>query len=327
MVAMAAGLVIAGASSAFAQQTALQVKALVVDKEKGKSVHTGLVYVEAINKGVIWFRLRSLDSDIKQMNLNTVKSVFLSRPKDYVEAVENFENRKYEAALTGFDEIVKKYKNFNGIDDNFVALSGLYRLDCLRKLKQYDKLAAESPVFSDEKWLTKQSDKDQIAIYKLWALLKGKGYQRIITDYETIWRKKKLPGHLRAQVEFLYGKAQEANGDVSEALIAFCKAMNADFAGSEILTLEAVEASFNLIENDKEVQEIRTLWDQNKKNLIKPKINTMPYLRLLEAGALVRVHNKLAFSGFDEEGKMIPLPEKYTKYLKYTKAGGEKFLN
>ena len=102
-----------------------------------------------------------------------------------------------------------------------------------------------------------------------------------------------IPGNGAHPFDKLFKLFQEllihTSGDVSEALIAFCKAMNADFAGSEILTLEAVEASFNLIENDKEVQEIRKLWDENKKALIKPKINTMPYLRLLEAGALVRV--------------------------------------
>ena len=69
------------------------------------------------------------------------------------------------------------------------------------------------------------------------------------------------------------------------------------------------------------------LWDKNDKKLMEPKVNTMPYLRLLEACALIKIHNKLAFSGFDKEGNMIELPEKYTKYLKYTKEAGEKFAN
>ena len=168
----------------------------------------------------------------------------------------------------------------------------------------------------------------QIKIYKLWTMLRDKeNYARIVNEYDSDWKEVKLPNYLRAQVEFVHGKAREGLGESGEALIAYCKAMNADFAGSEVLTLEAVEATFNLIENDKEAQEVREFWDKNDAVSMELKVNTMPYNRLLEACGMVKVHNKLALSGYDAEGNMVPLPERFSAYLKYTKEAGEKFMS
>lgn len=322
-------------ASSFAQQ-ALQLKAMIVDaagerikggKDRGKPVRGNPVYVERIHAGTVWFRITPVSSRIKSLKLDTLTAFYVARPKDYIEAVELYEDRKYEAALQAFQEVKKKYANFTQTENSFPALSGLYELDCLRKLKQYNKLAQTEKVYSDGQYLTKQSDKFKVEIYKLWTSLDAKEYPLIVKQYKTKWEKQKLPGNLRAQVEFIYGKAQEAEKEPGEALIAYCKAMNADFAGSEVLTLEAIDASLNLIDNDEEAQEVRDLWDKGERDLIQPKINTMPYMRLLEACALVKVHDKLAYSGFDDEGNAIKLPAKYTKYLKYTKEAGEKFLD
>ena len=310
-------------NSVVAQNTKLQVPALIVDAVEGKSVHSDLVMVEKVSGGIIWYRLNARAAKINDKKMSSVSAVYLARPKDLILAVELFENRQYEAALKAFRGVKSKFKNFTGIDNSFPAIAGFYELACLRKLKQYEKLAKAEPLFADSKWLTKESDQDQLKIYKLWTHLADKAYPKVIKEYENVWRVKKLPNSLRAQVEYLYGKAQEAQGNAEEALIAYSKAMNADFSGSEVLTLEAIEASFNLIEADAEAQEIRQMWDNGETKLLKPKLNTSPYIRLLEASALVRVHNKLGLSGYDSAGLIVELPEKYNKYLKYTKESAE----
>ncbi len=317
-------------------QPVVQLKAMIVDaagnringgRVAGKVVRGNPVYVESINAGRIWYRTTPIAAQIKSINVQGLTSFYGARPKDYIEAVELYEERKYQVALQAFRRVKAKYAKFTEVDNSFPALAGLYELDCLRKLKQYNKLAQAEKVYADGQFLTKESDKYQVEIYQLWTSLDAKQYQFIEKEYKLKWQKPKLPGNLRAQVEYLYGKSQEALKKPGEALIAYCKAMNADFAGSEVLTLEAIASSLNLIENDKEAQEVRALWDNGARDLIKPKVNTMPYMRLLEACALVKVHDKLAYSGFDGEGKAVMLPEKYNKYLKYTKVAGEKFLD
>ena len=322
-------------TSSYAQR-ALQLKVMIADatgqrikggRVEGRDVKGYPVYVERIHAGVIWYRKTPVSSKILQAKIEGLTGFYVARPKDYIDAVELYEDRKYEAALQAFKAVKVKYVKFTQTTNSFPALAGLYELDCLRKLKQYSKLAQAEVIYSDSEYLTKESDKFKVEIYKLWTSLDAKEYPLIVKQYNTKWQKIKLPGSLRAQVEFIYGKSQEALKEPGEALIAYCKAMNADFAGSEVLTLEAIDASLNLIDNDEKAQEVRVLWDKGERDLIQPKINTMPYMRLLEACALVKVHDKLGYSGFDDEGNAITLPAKYTKYLKYTKDAGEKFLD
>jgi len=148
------------------------------------------VWVEKIAGGNIWYRERKTNPKIAQAKLVDLKAVYLSRPADYVAAIELFENRKYESALTAFRDFKEKYKFFTDIDNSFPALAGYYEL----------------------------------------AYLADKAYPKVIKEYETNWLNKKLPSSLRAQVEFVYGKSLEAEGRSEDALIALCKAMNADFA-------------------------------------------------------------------------------------------------
>jgi len=310
-----------------AQKRNLQLIGRVI-AANGKEVNEGKpIIIEKIAKNQLWYRKNRDHVDITPIKIDTQQSIYIARPKDYIDAVELFESRKYDQALAAFLAIKEKYANFSDIENSLPALAGLYELDCYRKLRQYEKLAKAEKVFGKERWLTKESHKQQMQIYKLWVMLGDKqSHSAIVKEYNDKWRTLKLPNYLRAQVEFLHGKAQESLGESGEALIAYSKAMSADFAASEVLTLEALNASFNLIENDEEAQEIRKIWDRGDSDLMEPKVNTRPYMRLLEASGLARIHDKLGLSGYNSQGKMVPLPEKYRKYLKYTETEGDKFV-
>jgi hypothetical protein len=313
---LSAVVLVKGISSLVAQDS-VQLRAMILRPNGQLPIKA--VFVEKIENGNIWFRGRWNAAGIRVLPVAAQRSIYVARPPEYVEAIELFESRRYELALPAFQGVIKKYANFSDINNSFPALAGLYELECYRKLKQYDKLAAGEKVFAKEKWLTKESDRAQVDIYKLWTMLRDKdNFQRIVKEYHDEWRERKLPNYLRAQVEFIYGKAQEGLGlgEDGEALIAYMKAVTADFAGSEIISREAMSASFNLIENDKEAQEVRRLWDKGERDLMEPKVNTMSYMRLLEASAFVRVHNKLGLSGFNENGEAIRLPQKFNAYLK-----------
>ena len=58
---------------------------------------------------------------------------------------------------------------------------------------------------------------------------------------------------------------------------------------------------------------------------MKAKLNTAAYGHLLEMSAMIRVHDKLALSGYNKDGSMIYLPERFGAYLKYTAEAAEKF--
>lgn len=318
------------ASSSLFAQKQLQLEAFVT-KNDGTKLSERLIFVEKISGGKLWYRIKKNDVKINNINTSKLRSVYISRPDDYIKAIELFENRKYVAALKEFKALQTKYDNFSGFNDSVPVLAGLYELKCLLKLKQYDQLAeaktAFAKNFSNGKYITSPTEKAQLEIYDLWINLQNsENYPKIKEQYETKWKTVKLPNYLRAQVEFIYGKVLESEGEDTYAIIAYSKAMNADFAGSEVITLEALGASLNLITKDEEVKAIRNLWDKREKALMRTKINTAPYLRLLEASALVRVHNKLGLSGIDSIGKAIPLEDKFASYAKYTREDAQKFL-
>ena len=202
-------------------QKAIQIPALIVDMTN-KPVHNGLVYIEAVqtDPDVVIYRKKKTDNTPLKIRTNNISALFMSRPQDFVDAVELFEKRDYEAALAAFRKIVEKYKKFYFIKNSFPALAGLYELECLRKLKQYEELALAEPKYAGRLYLTKQSHADQLAIYKLWSHAHAKAWPTVSKEYEKDWREKTLPNNLRAQGEFLYGQAQEAEGNPEEALIA-----------------------------------------------------------------------------------------------------------
>lgn len=322
IISLAVGALVA--SSALAQEV-VQIKATILKRTDKKPVTEKPCYIEVAHDGRLFYRKTPNAVDITPMRINAAGAIFMVRPTEFIEAVELFENRKYELALKKFLEVKEKYKRITDIPGSFPAQAGLYELDCYRKLRQFSKLAEKEKVFAKGKFLKKESQQQQLAIYKLWRSLNDKEYPLIIKQYEDNWRAKKLPNYLRAQLEYVYGKALEAQNRSGDALIAYAKAMNADFAASEAISISSLEASFQLIEKDKEAQTIRGFWDKNDKDNMKNKVNTAPFRRLVEASALVKVHDKLGLSGFNEEGEMIKLNPKYAAYAKYTKKAGEKF--
>lgn len=303
-------------SSAYAQTA--QIKATIIKRSDGKNLTRKPLFIDRVHRGKIFYRLRSDSQKQATINLSGAASIFQVRPKEFVEAVELFENREYAEALKKFIAVKQKYAKIADMPNSIPALAGLYELDCYRKLKQFDKLAKAEKVFSKGVHLTRQSHKDQLKIYKLWGNLEDGELGVIAREYEQNWKTKKLPNYLRAQVEFLYGKSLEKNNQKGKSLIAYAKAMTADFAASEAITAAALKASFDLVENDKEAQEIRKLWDARDRDNLKPKLFTMPFYRLLEAGGLVKVHNKLGLSGYNTDGSIVELDKRYAKYAKYT---------
>lgn len=316
------------ASSSLLAQKQLQVKAFITQNNDAK-LSIRPLFVEKIKSNKIWYRTKENDVKITSISTAKVKSIFFSKPQDFVDAVDLFDGRRYKAALKSFAAIKVKYDNFSDFNDSIPVLAALYELECLRKLKQYDKFAEvlEAKSFSKGRYVASDANKTQLEIYQLWIDLQtDENLPEIKQQYEAKWKAVKLPNYQRAQLEFIYGKTLEAEGNDGDALIAYAKAMNADFAGSEIISLEALEASLSLISRDEEVIAIRKLLDTRKRAEMKLKVNTAGYVRLLEASALVRIHNKLALSGLDSIGKPIQLDDNFASFGKYTKENTDKLL-
>ncbi len=319
----AAALVCTGSTLAQAKKKPL-LAAMIVNSE-GKRLTNRPVIVESILKNKLLYRKDLDEPQAKSVVVNTQKAIYLARPADFVAAVELYEKRQYELALTAFKEIKKKYKNFSDIKNSFVAQAEFYELGCYRKLGQFETFVAAKKAASQEKWLTKESQKQQLKIDTQWVQLQDKAnHSGLITEYEKNWREEKLPNALRAQVEFIYAKALESEGRTGEALIAYNKAMVADFSGADVLT-QAIVSALTLLENDPEVKEVRELWDNRERAQMKAKLNSSAYTRLLEMSAMIRVHDRLGLSGYKEDGSIINLPERFGAYGKYTKEAAEKF--
>lgn len=271
----------------------------------GKDGNADKVWIEAASDKTIRYRenpnsLNRIDVPIRSV------SVMFFTPPEFADALEFFENRDYEKAQPAFTKARDKYKFVEDVPGNFSTLAGFYEIECARKLGNYEELEALMSKFKPAPLLL-ETQKTQIEVYPLYNAVRSEDWARLNILCEE-WADRKVPGSIRAQLEYCHGLALEGLGRLEDALIAYNKAFVADYTASEILTKKAALACFRVYEKHPAVELARKLHGTPDENP-----NSTGALLLGEAAALVEMWNTAL-------GRGDKLPDEYKAFLKYKKA-------
>ncbi|GHC42929.1 hypothetical protein [Roseibacillus persicicus] len=271
----------------------------------GQDGNSDKVWIEAASEKTIRYRenpksLNRIDVPVRNV------SVMFFTPAEFADALELYENRDYEKAQPAFKKAREKYKFVEDVPGNFSTLSGFYEIECARKLGKYEEIETLMSKFKPAPLLL-ETQKTQIEVYPLYNAVRTEDWARLNILCEE-WADRKVPGSIRAQLEYCHGLALDGLGRLEDALIAFNKAFVADYTASEVLTKKAALACFSVYEKHPEVELARKLHGTPDENP-----NSTGALLLGEAAALVEMWQTAL-------GRGDKLPDEYKAFLKYKKA-------
>jgi tetratricopeptide (TPR) repeat protein len=272
--------------SATAQEP-FQIEAFI-SKTDGSNLR---VYILAATKTAIRYKTTKVSTDFTDEKITDLATIFVVEPAEYSEAIDLFEGRKYKEAKEKFAELKETYKPISSLKDNFSTLSAFHELECLRKLGDYEGLAAALKSFIKGP-LTRDNQLRQLDLYIMWDAVRALAWDRVLLiaserDDEV------LPGYQRAQVAYCKGLALENLERGQEAIIEYDIAMTADSGASEVITKQAALGALRIYFKDNEVQVAIQNWGTEDENR-----NSTGFTRLAEAAALAVLYEK--FFGLGE---------------------------
>lgn len=268
-------------------------------EEKGEG---SKIWVEAASEKTIRYRERPNNLNRIDVPLRNVSILFFT-PPEYATALEFFENRNYKEAQPAFAIAREKYQFTEDVPGNFSTLAGFYEIECARILGDYAELEKLFDKFKPGPLLM-ETHKTQTELYPLYDAIRSEDWPRLNILCEE-WADRKVPGGLRAQIEYAHGLALGGLGRLEDGLIAFNKAMVADYAASDLLVKKAALASFEIYDKHPEIQLARKLHGTPDENP-----NSAGALLLKEAAALVEMWNTAL-------GRGQALPDNFKTFLKY----------
>ena len=264
------------------------------------------VYLLAVTAAQIAYKFNVADAEPEVKSRKEIDSIFLHEPKDYLEAVDLLEGRKYAEAQQAFSKLKVRYgKAYPGIPNNPGVMSGFYELECLRKLNDLEGLRVALQGFNKEA-LTHKVPLQQLELYVLWDAIRANLNQEAVKIAEG-YKGKRLPGYQRAQIAYCHGRALEGlNEDPSKILLAYSTAMTADAANSEVIARDAALRSLEILHKDEEMKDaIKTYENSEGDELIRG------FTKAMEGAGLCVMFQLTLGAG-------EPLPTKFRYFLNYT---------
>ncbi|GAA5482145.1 hypothetical protein [Haloferula sargassicola] len=248
-VPLSAALLVA-ASAARAQDRFQQEAIVVYHQDKFERV-----WIADANKTQILYFDTERGVDSKKLAISKPQSIWLMEPAAYTAAMEDYQGRRYEKALAGFQKVREDYKKLITLPDNHSSLSAFYAMECLRKLGRLDELAKAQEEFmpADRESITRPYHKRQIEYYAMWDAVRTKSWDRL-QGIASARLAEKPPGYQRAQAAYCLGLALENLQRPLEAIDAYNTAMTADSGGSEVVTAQAAEHAMKLYLADEDVK-------------------------------------------------------------------------
>ena len=293
-----AALLFALAMAAIAQ-TPFQTPALLI-KEDGSVQRAFLI---SATKSQLTYRETAVATDTANARVLDYKTIFLYEPREFSEAMDLYQARKYQEAREKFAAVKERFKPVYAVENSHAALAAFYELECLRKLGDLEGLAAALQQF-DKSPLTRDTQLRQLELYVMWDAVRAKDWATL----EGLAReraKTRLPDDQRAQVAYLHGLALEGLERPQEALFAYQTAVTADAGASEEITRQAALRVLAILNADPDVQRAIQVWGTPKENK-----NSAGYTKLVEASAVARMFGQSLGVG-------APLPDEFKELLKY----------
>ncbi len=211
--------------------------------------------------------------------------------REFATAIDLYEGRKYQEALTAFQQI------------KLTPLAGFYESECQRKLGNLDALTTvvrslvKSPALGADRLR-------QLEIDALWDAVRTKSWETL----QSLARDRMaeiLPEDQRAQVSYCLGLALENLQSPDEALNAYHTAMTADAGASEEIARLAAVAVLRIHLADAEVVTAMESWGKPDE--------------IRDAPGRARLKEAAALAGMFELslGADLPLPADFKPFLKY----------
>lgn len=277
---------------------------LIIDADTVKDI-----WIIAATKGEIRYREAPVSIDTFDMRIAKAKSIYLIEPKEFAQAMDLYQARKYDEAKKKFAAVKLRYKSMEAMPGNHSALAAFYELECMRRLGDLEGLSTGMQRFIKDP-LTRESQQRQVDLYVFWDAVRTKSWQRIdALAKERV--NEHLPNFLRAQIGYCQGLALEGLKKPTAALNAYNTAITADSGASEEITRQAALNIMRIHKANPDVQLAMKLWgtpDQNK--------NTQGYFRLLEASSMAKFYQFLLGGG-------SALPPEYKDLLNYQEGGAK----
>lgn len=296
------------------EPTMLLTRVVINLDDRGR-VDTRDVWLRAATPTAIGYTFNQGDAvdQMERKSMAEVDSLFIYDPKDYLDALDLFEGRKYAQARQAFAKVKEKYKPFAGVENNPSTMAGFHELECLRKLMDLDGLRLALQTYQKDA-LTLKTPLTQIEIYLLWDAVRAKTYEKAL-ELAAKYDETRLPGNQRAQVAYCRGRALEGlDRPYQEVLQAYQTAIVADAGASEVVTRDAALRSLEILHRDQELKDaIKAYEASDGEDLIKG------YTKVLEGAGLASMFELQLGAG-------EPLPGKYRYLLKYKQnreEGGE----
>lgn len=268
--------------------------------EEGEAEEVWLVAASANN---IRYRISERSVDTRDMRISETEGIYIIEPREFSQAIDLYQARKYEEAKAAFAAIKARHKPLETLPNNFSTLSAFYELECMRRLGDLEGLASGLEKFIKDP-LTRENHLRQIEMYVFWDAVRTKSWARLDTLAKERLQEK-LPGYQRAQVAYTHGLALEGLGKTTEALNAYNIALTADAGGSEEIARNAATNILRIHKADPEVELAIRLWGTPDENP-----NSQGRARLLEASSIAHLY-QITF------GAGTALPAAYTDLLKY----------
>lgn len=267
------------------------------------------VIVISYKDGAVTYKLNPRDLNRKIVRAPKLEAIYFYEPKIYKEAMNLYNGRKYKEAREKFAECEKVFRSMDTAPNNFSSLAGFYKLECSRRLFDFDTLSQDLEKFL-KTGLTRETHLQQLEVYKFWEAVRFKEWDRL-DRLAQAWSKRKVTGGQRAQIAYCHGLALEqlAKKDpslISKALNAYNMAVSADFSHSMEIVSSAASHALAMYNSDPEVDLAIKLWKTEDENL-----GSIGHQRLLEAHSLVKLYQ---LGGFE---KHKPLKDAYKRFLQY----------
>ena len=224
-----------------------RAEALLIDKD-GRSTRIELV---AATRTSVRYRIPGGSKDVLDFVLKDGAAVFVSEPRDFTEAMDFYQARKYAEARVRFIAVKERYRPIEGLEDSVSTLAAFYEMECLRKEGDLDGLAAALQKFTKGP-LSREYQARQLELYVFWDAVRTKSWERL----EALAKERasmRLPGDQRAQIAYCEGLALENLQRPDEALISYNIAITADAGASEDITRQAALRILGIYQRDPEV--------------------------------------------------------------------------
>ncbi|MDX1681227.1 MAG: hypothetical protein R3242_10910, partial [Akkermansiaceae bacterium] len=131
------------------------------------------VYILAVTDKAVAYKFNAEDAQIEKGSRKEIDSIFIYTPKEYLEALDLLQGRKYAEARDAFAQIKERYAGkYPGINNNLSVMAGYYELEALRKLGDLEGLRKALMAY-DKEGLTRKVPLQQLEIYVLWDAIRA----------------------------------------------------------------------------------------------------------------------------------------------------------